>query len=547
MRPRLLVVDDETRQMEALCRTLTPEGYDVTGFSVPQEALAALREQPFDVLLTDLMMPGMDGLALLRAALGIDPDLVGVMMTGQGTVTSAVDAMKIGALDYILKPFNLTAIRPVLARAVDVRRLRLDNIRLRESVGLYEISNAIARSLDSDTVLERVADAALEQSRAHDVGVYVTSAAGAELRLVAARSRDGEPRLPGLLSSEDPLVEAALQSREALLDLRRRDAGRTRGRRRRPGSIPMAMVVNGRLIGMLLCRVSTPQRPMSPGEIKALSVLAGTAATALEASMLLEHLRRTNDDLRKFAWAASHDLQEPLRDVALHTQLLARRAGALDAESSALALAAADGARRIQIARAGAAAIRRSRAGVGRSHGAGRRQHRARSRLGRAGEPRSRTRRPASSAATCRSVRMREADLSEVFQRLLDNAIKFRRTGSAPRIDVGATREGGHWVLSVGDAGIGIDPGDHAQIFELFQRLNRREDYDGIGMGLPVCRRLVEAYGGRVWVESRAGEGARFFVSRSGRQRVSAVLSAAAASAIAVRPPSMIPPRLKNT
>ena len=134
MRPRLLVVDDESRQMEALCRTLTPEGYDVTGFSVPEEALTALREQPFDVLLTDLMMPGMDGLALLRAALQIDPDLVSIMMTGQGSVTSAVDAMKIGALDYILKPFNLTAIRPVLARAVDVRRLRLDNIRLREAV-----------------------------------------------------------------------------------------------------------------------------------------------------------------------------------------------------------------------------------------------------------------------------------------------------------------------------------------------------------------------------------------------------------------------------
>src|SRR5690349_23467535 len=255
MRPRLLVVDDEARQMEALCRTLTPEGYDVTGFSVPQQALAALREQPFDVLLTDLMMPGMDGLALLRAALGIDPDLVGVMMTGQGTVTSAVDAMKIGALDYILKPFNLSAIRPVLARAVDVRRLRLDNIRLREAVGLYEISNTIARSLDSGTVLERVADAALEQSRAHDVGVYVMSAAGAELRLVAARAREGEPRLPRLLSPDDSLVGAALASREAL------DAGRVAAE---AGSAPaiwqhaMPMVVNGRLIGMVLCRVSTP-------------------------------------------------------------------------------------------------------------------------------------------------------------------------------------------------------------------------------------------------------------------------------------------------
>ena len=69
MRPRLLVVDDEARQMEALCRTLTPEGYDVTGCLDPREALAALREQSFDVLLTDLMMPGMDGIELLAAAL----------------------------------------------------------------------------------------------------------------------------------------------------------------------------------------------------------------------------------------------------------------------------------------------------------------------------------------------------------------------------------------------------------------------------------------------------------------------------------------------
>jgi signal transduction histidine kinase len=509
MRPRLLVVDDEARQMEALCRTLTPEGYDVTGFSVPQQALAALREQPFDVLLTDLMMPGMDGLALLRAALGIDPDLVGVMMTGQGTVTSAVDAMKIGALDYILKPFNLSAIRPVLARAVDVRRLRLDNIRLREAVGLYEISNAIARSLDSGTVLERVADAALEQSRAHDVGVYVMSAAGAELRLVASRAREGEPRLPGLLSTDDPLVSAALASREAL------DAGRAASGSGSASAIwqhAMPMVVNGRLIGMLLCRVSTPQRPMSTGEIKALSVLAGTAATALEASMLLEHLRRSNDDLRKFAWAASHDLQEPLREVALHTQLLARRAGALDAESSALALAAADGARRIQalvqelrrFVEAGQVSADRTVRADGNA---------ALDRALKALEGPIADTRADIARGELPVLRIREADLSEVFQRLLDNAIKFRRPGSEPRIDVGATREGGHWVLSVGDAGIGIDPGDHAQIFELFQRLNRREDYDGIGMGLPVCRRLVEAYGGRLWVESRAGEGARFFVS----------------------------------
>ena len=493
MRPRLLVVDDEARQMEALCRTLTPEGYDVTGFSVPEEALAALREHSFDVLLTDLMMPGLDGLALLRAALDIDPDLVGIMMTGQGSVTSAVEAMKSGALDYILKPFNLSAIRPVLARAVDVRRLRLDNIRLREAVALYEVGHTIARSLNSATVLARVADAALEQSRAHDVAVYVAGAAGVEPRLAAER-RSGGAAFSEVLSRDDASTMPAAAGAAPSV-----------------WQHPIPMVVDGRVLGTILCRVNTPQRPMSPGQITSLSVLAGTAATALEASMLLEHLRRSNEDLRKFAWAASHDLQEPLRDVVLHTQLLARR-GALDGESSALAHAAADGARRILLL------VQELRtfveAGQGLPDGAVIAD-------GNAALERALVELRGPIADTQAGidrgqlpvVRMREADLAEVLRRLLDNAIKFRRPGSAPRIEIGARRDDGRWVLSVGDAGIGIDPSDHGQIFELFQRLNRREEYDGIGMGLPVCRRLVEAYGGRLWVESRAGEGARFFLS----------------------------------
>jgi signal transduction histidine kinase len=506
MRPRLLVVDDESRQMEALCRTLTPEGYDVTGYSVPEEALTALREQSFDVLLTDLMMPGMDGLALLAAALEIDPDLVGIMMTGQGSVTSAVDAMKIGALDYILKPFNLTAIRPVLARAVDVRRLRLDNIRLREAVSLHEVSTAIARSLDSGTVLARVADAALDQSGAAEVGVYLAGPGVSDLRLVASRRRAGEGALAPYLSMADPLVTTALQARDALL-------GRAE---RRAAAAPVGLAAADRDGGRrpvhrtaAVPRVHAAAADVA-GQIKALSVLAGTAATALEASMLLEHLRRSNDDLRKFAWAASHDLQEPLRDVALHTQLLARRAGARRRVERAGA-AAADGARRIlrlvqelrTFVEAGTCRRRRRD---------GRRQRRARSRARELRAPIADTQ-----AGVERGhlpvVRMREGDLVEVFRRLLDNAIKFRRPGSAPRIEIGATEGDGRWVLSVRDAGIGIDPRDHAQIFELFQRVNRREEYDGIGMGLPVCRRLVEAYGGRVWVESRPDEGARFFVS----------------------------------
>jgi DNA-binding NtrC family response regulator len=109
---RLLIVDDESPQMKALCDTLRDHGYETVGFTSGSEALAALRAGKFDLLLADLMMPEMDGITLLSAALEIDSDLVGIIMTGQGTVDTAVQSMKTGALDYILKPFKLSAILP---------------------------------------------------------------------------------------------------------------------------------------------------------------------------------------------------------------------------------------------------------------------------------------------------------------------------------------------------------------------------------------------------------------------------------------------------
>ena len=107
---RLLIVDDESAQMRALCDTLGLEGYATHGFSSARQALTELRPGQFDLLLTDLMMPEMDGITLINAAKQIDSTLGAIVMTGHGTIDTAVQAMQIGALDYILKPFKLSAI-----------------------------------------------------------------------------------------------------------------------------------------------------------------------------------------------------------------------------------------------------------------------------------------------------------------------------------------------------------------------------------------------------------------------------------------------------
>jgi two-component system sensor histidine kinase/response regulator len=151
---RILIVDDETAQMRALCDTLAQEGFSTHGVSSGPQALDSLSQRGFDLILTDLMMPDMDGITLLRAAIEVQPQIVGIVMTGQATIDTAVQAMQAGALDYIQKPFRLNLILPVLRRAIAVRDLRLANTeleqRIRERTSELETANRDLETANKD-------------------------------------------------------------------------------------------------------------------------------------------------------------------------------------------------------------------------------------------------------------------------------------------------------------------------------------------------------------------------------------------------------------
>jgi light-regulated signal transduction histidine kinase (bacteriophytochrome) len=100
--------------------------------------------------------------------------------------------------------------------------------------------------------------------------------------------------------------------------------------------------------------------------------------------------------------------------------------------------------------------------------------------------------------------------LAQVFQNLIGNAIKFHGT-EPPRIHVGAQRNGRDWTFSVRDNGIGVDPKYFDRIFQIFQRLHTRKEYSGTGMGLAICKKIVERHGGHIWIESASGKGSTFF------------------------------------
>jgi light-regulated signal transduction histidine kinase (bacteriophytochrome) len=220
-------------------------------------------------------------------------------------------------------------------------------------------------------------------------------------------------------------------------------------------------------------------------------------------------LQRSNSELEQFAYVASHDLQEPLRKVASFCQLLQQRyGGQLDDRADQYIGFAVDGARRMQELINDLLAF---------------------SRVGRVERPHApvdcnalleRAREDLAAAIEASGARVEAGPLPTVegdatllrlvFQNLLGNAIKFR--GEAPPlVRVDAAREDGRWRFSVADNGIGIDPEYAERIFVIFQRLHPRSSYEGTGIGLAMCRKIVEYHGGRMWLDTENGAaGSRF-------------------------------------
>jgi light-regulated signal transduction histidine kinase (bacteriophytochrome) len=220
-----------------------------------------------------------------------------------------------------------------------------------------------------------------------------------------------------------------------------------------------------------------------------------------------EDLARSNEDLEQFAYVASHDLKEPLRMVTGFLSLLRDRSrGKLDAECDEYVAFAADGAARMQ--RLIEDLLAYSRAGRGEMTGL--------TDLGTVldGVLRSLTASIEESATVIThdplpTVTCNPVELTQVFQNLIGNAIKFKGQGR-PEIHVGARRQTDDWLFTVQDNGIGIAPQFAERIFMIFQRLHTRQQYSGTGIGLAICKKIVERHGGRIWVESEPENGSTF-------------------------------------
>jgi PAS domain S-box-containing protein len=220
-------------------------------------------------------------------------------------------------------------------------------------------------------------------------------------------------------------------------------------------------------------------------------------------------LARSNKELEQFAYVASHDLQEPLRMVSSYTQLLAQKyEGQLDEKAKKYINYAVDGAVRMQ--RLINDLLTYSRIGT---RGKPSELIDSHSVLGEALRNLAATIEENRAVITNEDlpmVRADESQLMQVFQNLIANAIKFRQE-EIPRVHISVREQEHEWVFSVKDNGIGIDPKYSGRLFVIFQRLHTKEEYPGTGIGLAVCKRIVERHGGRIWFESELGKGTTFY------------------------------------
>ena len=298
---KILVVDDEKVIREILAEFLVLEGYQVETVEDGDKALTELRMRPYDMVITDLKMPRMSGLRLLEHIAEESIPVLSVIMTGFGTVETAIEAMKKGAYDYILKPFKVEEVIHVVQRGLHRQQLQAENIRLREALTIYRVSEALALAHEIDVILDVILSAAIDEVKA-DVatlhlrdprtGVYEERVKRTGPEVVNA------PDLPSLqwnllgeqFSSGLPILAHGLKSSrffsESVIN------------ENLSSYIAVPLQVGGTVVGALNVFSFTRGKKFDEGHRKMLSVLASRAATAIESARLYEDLQTSNEHLR---------------------------------------------------------------------------------------------------------------------------------------------------------------------------------------------------------------------------------------------------------
>jgi signal transduction histidine kinase/CheY-like chemotaxis protein len=484
---KVLLADDNADMREYVARLLK-EHYDVAAVSTGEDALKAALADPPDLILSDIMMPGLDGFGLL-SELRARPEtrtVPVIFLSARAGEESRVEGLGAGADDYLIKPFTARELLARVAAHLSMRRRMLD-----AEKALRESQATLQSFYDSSPFLMGVVE--LEGGRI--VPIYCNSAT------VAFYGVSGES-IPAL-SKEQLGIPPAIDE----LWVKHYCQSQAQG-----CSVPFEYE-HPRPAGGCWLHACVNFLGHGPSGRPRFSFIAEDVTDRRTNDMLLrrsnEELRLANADLEQFAYSASHDLQEPLRQVAIYSQMLQKKyAGRLDGKALEYLGYCIEGAQRMGTLISGLLAYSQVAKASDSSLGSVSVTEVLEAVRKNLATIIDETQAEINTSALP-VVRGDPVPLIHLFQNLLTNALKYR-SAEKPRVTIDARQDTNCWHFTVADNGIGIPKEFQTQVFGIFKRLHDRTQYPGTGIGLAICQKIVERYGGRIWVESEPGRGSRF-------------------------------------
>jgi putative nucleotidyltransferase with HDIG domain len=329
---RMLVVDDDAEVCRLIEEVFASHGdLHVTCCTDPRDALEQLQHRPVDVVMTDLFMGKYSGMDVLEATRQFHPDAVVIMMTGQPSVENAVSAMRRGAYDYVLKPFDLHSLQRTVARAIERRRLWTENAHLTQLVNLYRLSCAATSPQDLQQIVHLALDAVTAEFAPDFVAMFLVQNEVPSEALASAGEPVGKDE-EDFFRAQDVASEEALRTGQPVVTLlpygrgiRPVPAGATLGASR----ISYPFRVGGRTVGLINLQCPPRPEPINAGDLKSLAILSGQVGAALENRRLVERLQSAYIDM-VHALASALDARD--RNTRDHTHRVCHLAEAIARE-----------------------------------------------------------------------------------------------------------------------------------------------------------------------------------------------------------------------